>query len=58
MPKYTTNGYFIHGGKRVGPGSEIELTAERAKRLGDKVKAVQIEKQREKPKTNKPKAEA
>lgn len=60
MPKFTVvSGSFVFGGKIVEPGGEVELTAERAKRLGDKVKAKQPEKQPEKQtKTTKPKAEA
>lgn len=56
MPKFTVvSGSFVSGGKIVEPGGEVELTAERAKRLGDKVKAKQPDKQT---KTTKPKAEA
>ncbi|AQU79723.1 Rho termination factor N-terminal domain-containing protein [Planococcus faecalis] len=44
MPKYTSNAQLVHRGSVVGPEKEIELTVEQAKRLGDKVTAVEVEK--------------
>ena len=37
MPKYESNAYIVQGGKVFGPGKEITLTEEQAKRLGAKV---------------------
>jgi len=41
MPKYQTNAYLLHEGKVVPKNREIDLTEEQAKRLGDKVKPVE-----------------
>lgn len=43
MPKYTANEYLLHQGSPVEPGKEVELTAEKANRLGDKVTAAEEE---------------
>jgi hypothetical protein len=38
MPKYVANAYLTKDGKTIEPGQEVELTAEQAARLGDKLK--------------------
>lgn len=45
MPKFTANDYLMHNGSIVEPDKEVELTAEQAERLGDKVTAVEAEKE-------------
>lgn len=37
MAKFRANAFLLHEGALVKPGTEIELEAEQAKRLGDKV---------------------
>lgn len=41
MPKFIANAYLVQNGKVIQTGNEIELTEEQAKRLGDKVEAVE-----------------
>ncbi len=43
MPKFKSNAYLTHNGALVKIGEEVELTAEQAKHLGDKVTAIQEE---------------
>jgi hypothetical protein len=38
MPTYEASAYLTKGGKVIAPGEEVELTAEQAARLGDKLK--------------------
>lgn len=37
MPKYQANSILFHDGKVVSPGQTVELTADQATKLGDKV---------------------
>ncbi|MED4234409.1 Rho termination factor N-terminal domain-containing protein [Priestia megaterium] len=37
MPQYKAQAYLVYKDKVVGPGTEIELTEDQAKNLGDKV---------------------
>lgn len=41
MPKYTANAYLVHQGKIVPIGETVELSAEQAERLGEKVTMVE-----------------
>ena len=43
MPKFTSNAYLTHNGTLVKKGDEVELTAEQAEYLGDKVTAIEVE---------------
>lgn len=43
MPNFKANDYLLHNGSPVEPEKEIELTAEQAERLGDKVTALEPE---------------
>jgi hypothetical protein len=40
MPKYIAEAYLVHNGAVVQPGHEVEIAADQAERLGDKVKPV------------------
>ncbi|MUK89151.1 hypothetical protein GMD78_12285 [Ornithinibacillus sp. L9] len=40
MPKYIAKAYLVKNGKVIQTDNEVELTEEEAKRLGDKVEAV------------------
>lgn len=50
MPKYIANEYLLHNGKIVQTGEDVELEAEQAKRLGDKVTPVSEQKKETKAK--------
>jgi len=48
MPEFEANAYLTKGGKTYVPGDKIELTAEQAARLGNKLKdAPGLEKEKE-----------
>lgn len=46
MPKYQANAYLAHAGQIVKVGENLELTAEQAERLGDKVTKVETPKRK------------